>query len=84
MVRITSTDFQKEIGRFQDVALAEPVVVTRNGRDRTVLISAQEYQRLKRRDREVMGLDDFTAEDLELIRAAEPPPESAHYNHEVE
>ena len=84
MVRITSTDFEKEIGRFQDVALTEPVVVTRNGRDRTVLISAQEYQRLKRRDREVLGLDDFTAEDLELIRAAEPTPESALYNHEVE
>jgi len=83
MVRITSTDFQKEIGRFQDVALAEPVVVTRNGRDRTVLISAQEYQRLKRRDREVLGLDDFTPEDLELIKAAEPPAETARFDHEV-
>jgi hypothetical protein len=25
-----------------------------------VIISAEEYQRLKRRDRQVLGLDDFT------------------------
>jgi prevent-host-death family protein len=84
MVRVTSTEFQKEVGRYADVALVEPVVVTRNGRDRTVLISADEYRRLKRRDREALGLDDFTDADLEAIRAAEPPADSAQFDHEVE
>jgi len=82
MVRVT--DFQREVGRFQDVALAEPVVVTRNGRDRTVMISATEYARLKRRDREVLGLDDFTQADLDAIRASEPPAESAEFDHELD
>jgi len=49
MVRITSAEFQKNIGRYQDLALTQPVTVTRNGRDRTVVLSADEYARLKRR-----------------------------------
>ena len=54
MLRVTSTEFGKEVGRYQDAALTQPVIVTRNGRDRTVMISAEEYQRLKRRDRQVL------------------------------
>jgi len=38
VIRVSSTEFGKEIGRYQDVALSQPVVVTRNGRDRTVMI----------------------------------------------
>lgn len=31
----------------------------------------------EKRARQVLGLEDFTAADLEAIHAAEPPPESA-------
>ncbi len=51
METITSADFQRKIGHYQDRALVEPVMVTRNGRERVVLISADEFKRLKRRDR---------------------------------
>jgi len=84
MVKVASAEFQKNIGRYQDVALTEPVLVTRNGRERTVLISAQEYQRLKRRDRRVMGIEDFTEEDIAAIERAEPPPEAALFDREAE
>jgi prevent-host-death family protein len=84
MIRVTAVEFQKKIGRYQDVALSQPVTVTRNGRDRTVVISAEEYHRLKRRDREVLGLDDFTPEDLAAIRVAEAPTEAAQFDHEAE
>lgn len=84
MVRISAVEFQKNIGRYQDMALSQPVTVTRNGRDRTVVISAEEYQRLKRRDREVLTLADFTLEDLAAIRAAEPSAEAYAFDHEVE
>jgi prevent-host-death family protein len=83
MRTITSAEFQRNFGRYQDVALTEPVAITRNGRERLVVLSAEEYQRLKRRDREVLGLEDFTEADLEAIRAAEPPPEAADFDHEV-
>jgi hypothetical protein len=64
------------------VALKEPV--TRDGEDRMVVLSADEYQRLKRRDRQVMSLVDFTAEDIAAIGRVEPPGESAQFDGEVE
>ncbi len=83
MIRVSSTEFGKEVGRYQDAALTQAVVVTRNGRDRTVMISADEYKRLKRRDREVLGLDDFTAADIAALENSRPSAESAAFNHEL-
>ena len=83
MIRVSATEFSKEIGRYQDAALNQPVIVTRNGRDRTVMISAAEFQRLKRRDREVLGIEDFTEADAEAVRRAKPSPASAAFDHEL-
>ena len=83
MATVTSAEFQKNIGHYQDLALVEPVTVTRNGRERTVVISAQEYRRLKKRDREVLGLGDFTHDDVEAIRSAEPPAAAAQFDDEL-
>lgn len=84
MVRITSAEFQKNIGRYQDLALTQPVTVMRNGRDRTVIISAEEYARLKRRDRQVLSASDFTEAEIEAIAHAEAPPEAAAFDSEAE
>jgi prevent-host-death family protein len=70
MIRVSSTEFGKEVGRYQDAALSQPVIVTRNGRDRTVMISAEEYARLKRRDRQVFGAGELPEETIEAIRNA--------------
>ena len=83
MIRVSSTEFGKEVGRYQDAALSQPVIVTRNGRDRTVTISIEEYHRLKRRDREVLSIDDFTDADIEAVRRAEPSKEAEAFNHEL-
>jgi PHD/YefM family antitoxin component YafN of YafNO toxin-antitoxin module len=83
MVKVSSAEVQKNFGRYQDLALTEPVVVTRNGRERTVILSSQEYYRLKRRDREVLGIADFTAEDIAAIERAVAAPEAAAFNHEI-
>jgi prevent-host-death family protein len=83
-VKVTSADFQRNFGHYQDVAMTQPVVVTRNGRERTVTVSIEEYQRLKRRDREVLGLDDFTEEDIAAIAASEPPESAKAFDHEYE
>lgn len=83
MVKVSSAEFQKNFGRYQDLALTEPVSVTRNGRERTVLLSTQEYQRLKRRDRQVLGIADFTQEDIAAIERAVAPADAANFDHEV-
>jgi hypothetical protein len=84
MIKVSSAEFQRNIGRYQDLALTQPVAVTRNGRERTVMISTEEYWRLKRRDRRVMSLDDFTDEDIAAIEAAEPPEEAKQFDHEID
>ena len=42
MITITSVEFQRHFGRYQDEALKEPVSITRNGRERIVVLSAEE------------------------------------------
>jgi PHD/YefM family antitoxin component YafN of YafNO toxin-antitoxin module len=84
MIKVSSAEFQRNIGRYQDMALTQPVAVTRNGRERTVMISTEEYNRLKRRDRQVLGLDDFTEEMIEAIAKAEPPEEAKQFDHELD
>lgn len=73
---VTSAEFQKGFGRFREAALKEPLTITNHGRDSLVLMGADEYRRLKRRERRVVGLDDFTEADIAAIEASEPPPEA--------
>jgi prevent-host-death family protein len=82
-LKVPASEFQKNVGRYSDLALTQPVTVTRNGRDRNVMVSAAEYHRLKRRDRDALGLDDFTDADLDAIRAAKPARGSAKFDPEV-
>ncbi|MEQ1952981.1 type II toxin-antitoxin system Phd/YefM family antitoxin [Mesorhizobium sp. CN2-181] len=82
MIKVSSAEFQRNIGRYQDMAMTQPVFVTRNGRERTVTVSVEEYRRLKRRDRQVLRLEDFTEEMIAAIEASEPSPEAEAFNHE--
>lgn len=50
MLTVTAAEFQRHFGRYQDEALTQPVTITRNGRERLVVISAEEYRRLRLRD----------------------------------
>lgn len=83
MLKVSAAEFQRNIGRYQDMALRQPVAVTRNGRESTVLLSTEEYMRLKRRDRQVMALADFTDADIAALEASRPAPESASFNPEM-
>lgn len=76
-MRVTSTEFQQNIGRYQDAAMREPVTITKNGRNHTVLVSAEFFEAvLKGRvARRVEDLDDAT---LEAIAKAVVPSEYAH------
>ncbi|MFL5280060.1 MAG: type II toxin-antitoxin system prevent-host-death family antitoxin [Rhodopila sp.] len=82
-MRVTTADFIKHYGRLADRALSEPLTITKNGHDRLVLLSAEEYQRLKRRDRQVLKAGDLTDEEIALIAKAEVPAEYAHLDEEL-
>jgi PHD/YefM family antitoxin component YafN of YafNO toxin-antitoxin module len=82
-MRVTTAEFIKNYGSLADKALMEPVTITKNGRDRLVVVSAEEYIRLTRRDRRVSRPEDLTEEQVALIARAEVPPEYAHLDAEV-
>jgi hypothetical protein len=63
-VTVTAAEFHRNIGTYQDVALTKAVNITKNGGSRTVLISAEEYARLKRRDRRVIETGDCPSATL--------------------
>jgi PHD/YefM family antitoxin component YafN of YafNO toxin-antitoxin module len=83
MIKVSAVEFQRNIGRYQDIALTQPVVVARNGRERTVMISVEEYHRLKRRDRRVMGLEDFTDEDIAALEKTRAPEAAKAFDSEL-
>jgi prevent-host-death family protein len=80
---ISSGEFQRRIGHYQDRALVEPVTISSNGRERLVMMSVEEYRRLKRRDRQVMALDDFTDRDIAALEMVRAPREASAFNDEV-
>ena len=82
MQRVTSREFQRNFGRFQDEALRSPLSITRNGRDRLVVLSFEEYERLKRRDRRALAVEELSDAEIEAIARAQPSAESRRYDHE--
>jgi PHD/YefM family antitoxin component YafN of YafNO toxin-antitoxin module len=82
-MKVTTADFIKNYGTLADKALSEPVTITKNGRDRLVMLSAEEYARLKRRDRRVVRLEEFTDEEMALIAKADVPAEQSHLDDEL-
>jgi len=84
MKSVTSSDFQVTPGVYHDQALREPLSITKYGRKILVLLAADEYERLKSRDRRVFLTEDMPAEDIEALMRAHAAPEAAAYDHEVE
>jgi prevent-host-death family protein len=83
-VTVTSAEFHRNIGRYQDIALTKAVTITKNGRERTVLISAEEYARLKRRDRRVIAAGELSERQIAAVRDAKVPDQYANLDREIE
>jgi prevent-host-death family protein len=48
MIRIGESDFLKAFDAMREMAEKDPVTITRQGRDSLVVMSAEEYMRLRR------------------------------------
>ena len=71
-MKVTSTEFQQNVGRCLDEALTEPVIITKNGRDRNVLISASAFKTLVR-GRIPRRMEDLDDETLQRYRRRRSP-----------
>lgn len=83
MISVTSAEFQKSFGRYREVAQREPVAITSYGRDSLVLLSAEEYRRLKQRDRRALHPWELDEDALKALEAAQPPAEAAGFDREL-
>ena len=74
MPTITASEFQKRVGEFSDIARREPVTVTRHGRPSLVLLSAEDYERLRQiecRATKAVAIADLPSETIEALRSAD-------------
>ena len=83
-MRVSSAEFIKNYGTLADKALTEPITITRNGRERLVLVSAEEYARLKRRDRRAFAAGELPEEIVEAVARTEMDPRHNHLDKLVE
>ena len=84
MITISAAEFQRHFGRYQDEALLHPVAITRNGRERLVVLSSEEYHRLRRRSREVLRAEDLTDAELDLVAKTEMDPRHNHLHPQIQ
>jgi prevent-host-death family protein len=75
-MKVTSTDFQQNVGRYQDAALQGPVAITKNGRPHTVLMSAAMFEVLVR-GRVARPVEDLDDDTLNAIGTSAVAPEFA-------
>ncbi|WP_037456648.1 type II toxin-antitoxin system Phd/YefM family antitoxin [Sinorhizobium fredii] len=80
---VTAAAVSKNFGAYQDAAVREPVIITKNGRPRTVLIAYEDYLRLSRRDRRVEATADLSDADLAAVEKSEMEPGLDHLNAEL-
>jgi prevent-host-death family protein len=78
-MKVTSTEFQQNVGRYQDAAMRAPVTITKNGRDHMVLVAADFFAAVMkgRLARRVEDIDNATAK---AIARAKVPSRYAYLN----
>jgi PHD/YefM family antitoxin component YafN of YafNO toxin-antitoxin module len=81
-MRVSTADFIKHYGALADKALAEPVTITKNGRDRLVVVSAEEYQRLKQREGRALYAWELSENDIATLEAPLTNTDGAEFDHE--
>ena len=85
MVTVKSADLRRQFTRYRELALKEPVSVTHNGRESLVVLSADEFKRLKALDtREALFAWELPRDLIEARETAEPPAFTAQFDHELD
>jgi prevent-host-death family protein len=84
MTKVTAGEFQREFGRYRTVAQREAVVITNHGREDVVLISADDYARLRRYEQKALHVSELDDKTLERMRRSRPSKAAAKFDREWE
>jgi len=83
MPKVTAAEFQKNFGRYRDIAQREAIAITNHGRESVVLISADEYARFRALDeRRAQFVWEMSDDEIAQLEKTEPPAEADAFNHE--
>lgn len=80
---VTAATVSKSFGIYQDAAVRAPVIITKNGRPRTVLIAYEDYVRLASRDRRAELTSALSVQEIAAVEASEMEPGFDHLNAEL-
>jgi prevent-host-death family protein len=84
MVTVTAAELQKQFGRYREIAIREPVSVTHHGRESLVVMSADEYKRLKAMDdRQAYFAHELPVDLKQALETATPPAFTQAFNTET-
>lgn len=81
MLTIPAKEVAGRFGYYTDEAMLHPVGIQRHGVTRVVMLSLKEYERLLRRDRQVLRVKDLDEDDIEAIRTAQPSERAKKLDH---
>ncbi|WP_167484108.1 type II toxin-antitoxin system Phd/YefM family antitoxin [Mesorhizobium tamadayense] len=68
---VTAAAVSKNFGAYQDAAVRDPVIITKNGRPRTVLLAYEDFVRLSKRDRRVELTTELSADEIAAVEVSE-------------
>ncbi len=80
---VTAAAVSKDFGAYQDTAVSEPAIVTKNGRPRTVLMAHADYIRLAKSNRRVGLTAALSREDLRFADTSSMEDGLHHLNDEL-
>jgi prevent-host-death family protein len=80
---VTAAEVSKNFGAYQDAAVREPVIITKNGRPRTVLMAYEDFVRLSKRERRVQRTTDLSENEIAAVENSEMAPDHEYLNAEL-
>jgi prevent-host-death family protein len=82
-LKVTSAELVRNFSELSDQALTEPIIITKNGRERLVLLAIEDYQRLKKRERRVWRAGEVPDDIMALIEKVEMDPKYDYLNEDL-
>ena len=80
---VTAAEVSKNFGAYQDAAVRDPVIITKNGRPRTVLMAYEDFVRLSKRDRRVQLTNELSAAEISEVERSAMAPGHEHLDAEM-
>ena len=84
MFKVTSRDFQRHCGYYQNLARKEAVTITHDDKDHLVILNADEYYALCGRTRIALSAGEMPESDIRLLEQTHMSSTHAPLNNEID